>query len=390
MKIIRPIDITDEVLTGSSLAEDDYDEFAMNDTYAEGDIIMVTEGLEILNLDVAPSTDWDPGDIITGQTSSETSVVVEQITSLTYYVRERSGTYTLDEVIGVTGEANKLADQGAAHPTVTESTDNVHKIYESLADGNTQNYPPLDVLEAVPNWLDLGYTNKWKAFDEIINSQSQYNGVFTYQFTPGVIIDSIAFMNLENISSIRVVSTDPIEGVVYDYTKELVSTAVSGVTAVVDWYTYFFSTVTFIDAFALTDLPPYLAATIDVTITYIGDAAVAKVGEIILGLQANFGDTLYAPSIGIHDYSIKETDDFGNSIITERPYSRKMSCDVKVLNADISEVNRLLITHRTSPLVWIGSESYDTLLLYGYFRDYSIVISYPAYAICTIEVEGLI
>jgi len=390
MKIIRPIDITDEVLTGSSLAEDDYDEFAMNDTYAEGDTIMVTEGLEILNLDVAPATDWDPGDIITGQTSSETSVVVEQITSLTYYVTERSGDYTLDEVIGVTGEANKLADQGAAHPTVTESTDNVHKIYESLADGNTQNYPPLDVLEAVPNWLDLGYTNKWKAFDEIINSQTEYNGEFTYQFTPGVIIDSIAFMNLENISSIRVVSTDPIEGVVYDYTKELVSTSVSGVTAVVDWYSYFFSTVSFIDAFALTDLPPYLAATIDVTITYIGDAAVARVGEIVLGLQANFGDTLYAPSIGIHDYSIKETDDFGNAIITERPYSRKMSCDVKVLNADISDVNRLLIAYRTSPLVWIGSESYDTLLLYGYFRDYSIVISYPAYAICTIEVEGLI
>jgi len=390
MKIIRPIEITDAILTGSSLAEDDYDEFAMNDTYAEGDLIMVAEGLEVLTLDVAPATDWDPGDIITGQSSSETSVAVLKITSLTYYVRERTGTYTLGEIVGVTGAAPKLADQGLAHPTVAESTDNVHKIYESVSDSNTLNYPPLDVLETVPNWLDLGYDNTWKAFDEIINSQSQYNGVFTYQFTPGQIIDSIAFMNLENIASIRVVSTDPIEGVVYDYTKELVSTSISGVSAVVDWYTYFFSTILYIDAFALTDLPPYYAAVIDVTITYIGDESIAKVGEIVLGLQANFGDTLYAPAIGIHDYSIKDTDDFGNSIITERPYSRTMDCDVKILNADIAEVNRLLIGYRTQPLVWIGSESYQSLLVYGYFRDYSIVIAYPAYAICTIEIEGLI
>jgi hypothetical protein len=390
VKIIRPLEITDAILTGSSLAEDDHDEFEMNDTYAEGDLIMVAEGLEILTLDVAPATDWDPGDIITGQSSSETSVAVEKITTLTYYVRERSGAYTLGEIVGVTGVGAKLADQGAAHPTVAESTDNVHKIYESLADSNTLNYPPLDVLETVPTWLYIGYTNRWQSFDSIINSRAEYNGAFTYQFTPSSYIDSMAFMNLENISTIRVVSTDPIEGVVYDYTKDLASTTVSGVSAIVDWYTYFFSTTAYVDAFVLLDIPPYYNAVIDVTITYLGAATVAKVGEIVLGYQANFGDTLYAPSIGIHDYSIKDTDDFGNAIITQRPYSRKMSCDVKVLNADISEVNRLLISYRTTPLVWIGSESYDSLLIYGYFRDYSIVISYPAYAICSIDVEGLI
>jgi len=390
MKIIRPIEITDAVLTGSSLAEDDYTEFAMNSSYDTDDYTMVAEGLEILTLDVAPATDWDPGDIITGQTSSETSVVVSFITTLTYYVRERTGSYTLGEIIGVTGVAGKLADQGLAYPTITASTDNVHKIYQSLVDSNTQNYPPLDVLETVPSWLEIGYNNRWKSFDEIINSQSEYNGVFTYQFTPAEIIDSMAFMNLNNVTSVQVVSTDPVDGEVYNYTKELVSTEVSGVSAVVDWYTYFFSTLTYITDFVLTDIPPYYNAVIDVTITYSGDAAIAKIGEIVLGLQANFGDTLYSPSIGIHDYSTKENDDFGNSIIVERPYSKKMSCDVQLLNADIAEVNRLLAYYRATPLVWIGSEAYETLLAYGYFRDFSIVISYPAYAICTIEVEGLV
>jgi uncharacterized phiE125 gp8 family phage protein len=77
---------------------------------------------EILTLDAAPTTDWAAGDIITGQTSGETCVTVSKITALTYYVDSRSGTFTLDEIIGVTGNANKLKDQGAANPTFTPVT----------------------------------------------------------------------------------------------------------------------------------------------------------------------------------------------------------------------------------------------------------------------------
>jgi len=72
---------------------------------------------ETITLDVAPATDWAADDIITGQTSGKTCVVVAKVTALTYTVKDRSGTYTLGEIIGVTGTAAKLADQGAANPT---------------------------------------------------------------------------------------------------------------------------------------------------------------------------------------------------------------------------------------------------------------------------------
>ena len=114
MKIIRPITITEAMLTDSNVPETDYTEFAMATVYGDGDYCMVATGLEILTLDVAPVDDWVAGDILTGQSSSKTCVAVQKITSLTYYVRERSGAFTLGEVIGVTGTANKLADQGAA------------------------------------------------------------------------------------------------------------------------------------------------------------------------------------------------------------------------------------------------------------------------------------
>jgi uncharacterized phiE125 gp8 family phage protein len=72
---------------------------------------------ELMTLDVAPATPWAVGDLITGQTSSKTCVVVTVLTTKTFIVKSRSGAFTLGEVVGVTGTAGKLADQGAANPT---------------------------------------------------------------------------------------------------------------------------------------------------------------------------------------------------------------------------------------------------------------------------------
>jgi hypothetical protein len=82
----------------------------------------------ILTLDVAPVTDWEVDDIITGQSSGVTCVVVSKTSSLVYRVKYYTGLiihYTLGETVGVTGDANKLADQGAANPVFTSTaTDN--------------------------------------------------------------------------------------------------------------------------------------------------------------------------------------------------------------------------------------------------------------------------
>jgi hypothetical protein len=73
---------------------------------------------EIMTIDVSPVTDWAADDVITGQSSGATCTVVSKIDATNYIVKTRVATaYTLGEVIGVTGNANKLADQGAANPT---------------------------------------------------------------------------------------------------------------------------------------------------------------------------------------------------------------------------------------------------------------------------------
>jgi hypothetical protein len=70
---------------------------------------------ELMTLDVAPGgAGWSAGNTITGNSSGKTCVIVAVLTTLTYIVKDRSGAYTLGEIL-TNGTAT--ADQGAAHPT---------------------------------------------------------------------------------------------------------------------------------------------------------------------------------------------------------------------------------------------------------------------------------
>lgn len=388
MKIIRPLSITDTRLADSNVPETDYAEFSMGTTYAEGDTIIDSIGVEILTLDVAPATSWVAGDFITGQTSTKTAYVVAQLTSLTYRIRERTGSFTLGEIIGVTGTPAKLADQGAAFPTVTAAIDKIHKIYESLTAANLANYPPSDVLLATPKWLEISSTNRWKAFDAVVGSQTSQATSITYEITAAEIFDSIAFLNLD-ASEVNLVFTDPIHGEVYNETISLITTAITGTTAVIDWYTYFFGAFMKITDFVRLDIPPYLNAVLTITINN-SPGVDAKVGAIIIGRQTIIGTTLAKPSVGIIDYSVKTVNAFGHYTITERSYSKRMHVDLKIFNSSIDDVLNILAYYRAAPLVWVASEGFSSLLIYGFYKEFTAVIDYNTYSLYSLEIEGLI
>jgi uncharacterized phiE125 gp8 family phage protein len=70
---------------------------------------------ETMTLDVAPGgAGWAAGDTITGNLSGKTCQIVEVLTTKTYIVWNRSGTYTLGEILS---NGTATADQGAAYPT---------------------------------------------------------------------------------------------------------------------------------------------------------------------------------------------------------------------------------------------------------------------------------
>ena len=257
----------------------------------------------------------------------------------------------------------------------------VHKVYESAANSNIGNDPTTDTTGTY--WIEVGATNKWKAFDQHISDPATNPDTIQYVISSGTgVVNSLAFFGLSaDTVQIQVVAS-AVE--VYNATFELLDTS-----TIVDWYTYFFEPdLLRLQELLVVDLPAYTGATITVTITDTGQTV--QVGQVVLGNLVVLGRTGYGSSIGIEDYSRKERDTFGNPVIIERAFAQKANYEVSILTADARRVQKFLSDYRATPIVWIGNQdpTYG-LIVYGFYTQFSINLSTYSTSYSTIEVEGL-
>lgn len=256
------------------------------------------------------------------------------------------------------------------------------KTYECLIQ-NSGSSPELNISGTTPKWLYLGYTNRWKMFDAVVGSRTIQANSITVSLTPGTTFDSIAFIDVIG-NTIDISVNDPVEGEIYTETIDLVSK-----TNVNSWYTYFFEPIITDDAAVLLGIPPYGAATVTITITATGYNA--EIGSLVLGTQRTIGATQRNPTIGITDYSRKDTDSFGNYTVVERAFSKRMSCDLWLLNSAVDDVQKILASYRATPVVWVGADAgYSSMIIYGFYKSFQINIAYIEHSICSIEIEGLV
>lgn len=256
-----------------------------------------------------------------------------------------------------------------------------HKIYERIVTGAGTTPPDLDQV----NWLDLGATNRYRMFDNIISSVSSRTGGIEFELTPNQVVNSIALLNV-NASTVRVVMTDPVDGVVYDETRELRSSS-----EVIDYFSYFFAPIVSLsdlNTAVFLDLPSRPTATITVYIS--SGAALVEVGEVVYGIQSIIGRTNYSTSIGIKSYSRKEVDEFGKVTVVKRKNSKYCEYDVDIDNLNLAFVQRLFQDIDSVPCVFIGNPDMEELIVYGFYSDFKATISFPTVSKCTLRVEGLI
>ncbi len=112
-------------------------------------------------------------------------------------------------------------------------------------------------------------------------------------------------------------------------------------------------------------------------------------GEIVIGTATDIGTTLKNMTISMMDFSTKSEDEWGDQYITVGDYAWRASYDLMIANASIETVYNFLALYKSDPLVWVADTTYTATMVYGYFRDFDIVIAYPNYSDCAIEVEGL-
>ena len=256
-----------------------------------------------------------------------------------------------------------------------------HKIYERIVTGAGTTTPDLDQI----NWFDAGYTNRYRMFDNIISSVSSRTGGIEFTLTPNQVINGIALLNV-NASTVRVVMNDPIEGVVYDRTKELRSSS-----NVIDYYSYFFAPLINLgdlDTAIFLDLPNKPTATITVYVS--SGVGLVEVGEVVYGVQSVVGRTNYGTAIGITSYSRKDTDEFGKVTVIKRKNSKYADYDIDIDNTNLAFVQRLFQDIDSVPCVFIGNPEMEELIVYGFYKDFKATISFPTVSKCTLRVEGLV
>lgn len=253
-----------------------------------------------------------------------------------------------------------------------------HKIYESLQASNTNKAPTTETLW----WVEVSATNRWKLFDLSSTTQTLLDAADYYELTPGQAVNALALVNISGVLTVRVRLTDPSFGVVFDQTADL-----ADVPSESSWYAWFFEPRTEQTQFVVSDLPSYPNATLRVDLTSSG---AAYVGAMVFGTQRSIGmGVQQGLRLGLQDYSRKERNDWGDTVLVQRAYAKRATVSMLLSNAELDNAYNLLVDLRATPCLWLISDNYSSLSLFGFFSNFEITIAYAQYSDVSLDLESL-
>lgn len=254
--------------------------------------------------------------------------------------------------------------------------DTCWRLYEALVNHSSV-IPPDDAT----HWKDLGPANQWALFDRSIGTATTQFDSFYYEIQCQGVTDALAVLNFRGTRIVVQAYDNEVEV----YNREFSMVNNQGVN---NWFAYFFQEVTFKDTLVVRDLPTFVNLVIRITF-YGTESNPPSVGLLSLGKQFYAGRTQYGSSIGLTDFSVKQKDNFGGFMVVERPYSDIVSLTVMIDKNKVDPLKKLLAAYRAKPLLVIGTDCYDSTTVYGFYRDFSIVLEHHNEAQCSIEFEGV-
>jgi len=353
MIIIAPYTITDAMLTSSTAYEVAPSAYASGTTYATGADVSVSgsAGLVTVYRSLQDSN--------TGHTPASSPTWWAKLCEL-YSPYSAGTTYALGD----------------------RCQDNTnHLIYESLAGGNLGN-----ALTDTTKWVEVEATNKWAMFDQKVGTQTYQNtGPLTVVLRLGNPVAGLPLLELTGQSVEITVKNGPGGAVAYSNTTSIDGSIITG------FYDFFFASYVQQSDIALTDLPGHFYDP-EITITVSSTAGAVGIGVCKPGVIYDLGDAEYGASVGVIDYSKKQTDTWGNTSITTGKWAKTSSVQTLIPKYMFNGVFRAL-ADAPKPSVFVGVDGllgYDPMIIYGFFRDFKIAIEYPEYFLCNIEVEGII
>jgi hypothetical protein len=301
----------------------------------------------------------------------------------------------------------------------TDSTDAVWAVGTTYADGakvkyNHYRYESLQGTNLGKNpsdpanidwWLNLGPTNWWACLDTRTSTSTTNTGSLVVTIKPNAVINSIAVLGISGTKQVQVKVYDGpgrtetggptgTGNLIYYSLKTLDNTFIS------NWYQWLFEPyAVFTDllfgalqsATLAGGIPPFYSCEVVVTLTGNTGGSTVGCAGIMLGTAVEIGSVQYGATAGITDYSVKETDAYGETTLVERGFSDRANYTINVEKSQIRRVHSTLTALRATPCVWVATDDYDysPLTVYGYPKEFSLNVGYPTFSTYSLEIEGL-
>lgn len=233
--------------------------------------------------------------------------------------------------------------------------------------------PAISVEQAVPKWAEIGYVNKWAMFDLSKNSSTVASGSITVELRPGARINSLALLNLVNVTSVTIAGTDETGLSIY---------SVVGASVTNGYY-------------VVTNIPR--VSTIRLTVTITGSGTI-EVGSLVLGNYKYIGDIQDGISVGSENFSNTERDEFGNVALVKRREVGRLQKSLFLYSEHINSVLAIRDQLNAKVAVWIGlygntdpniDNFFNATVLLGFYRAFDIEHASPVHAIVNLELEEL-
>lgn len=256
-----------------------------------------------------------------------------------------------------------------------------HLIWEAARAVAANVDPLLD--DDASDWIKIGATNLWRAFDQAVGSISTGTGTITYTLTPGR-LDALAVLDV-TAKQVRVVMT--VAGT--EVYNEVQVTA-SGGHAIDNWYDWFFAPIGIRKRLLFDDLPSYRNGVVTVTIEGAASGSAVSVGTLLIGRMFDIGTTLTEPELSITDLSKKDRDQFGVITFVSRAYYRTRSYQVAIESSRTDAIEEAVAAVRATPTLWIGEQGLDALLTYGIASMRVTLKRLTGVSYARVEVEELV
>lgn len=246
------------------------------------------------------------------------------------------------------------------------------RIYSSKINSNTGNTPPDGLLED-DYWVLKGVDNRYAFLDDVFASTPSYRGIsstasISITKQSGDLIDTIQLMNVvaggyDVYANGAIVASGSLGA--YSYGRQ--SNLTISVPSIADGQFY------------------------SITLHRLTTPEIS-LGQMVVGKAYSLdGELRYGMRLDSQDFSVNTNNEFGNSILVERPYIKRVSGTMVVPTYAFNEYFRVFTERRAKNTVWIltSDSNYNEAVTFGTAKC-SLLAEYPAECIADIQIKGTI